>query len=72
MTHLARLYEEEKIEAANISHRNGLQQAQVQIAQNMLMSGMDSIQILRFTGLTRNELEQLSLNIAETRKQTDD
>ena len=74
MTQLARLYEEEKIEAVNIAQRNslqqGLQQAQVQIAQNMLMSGMDSIQILQLTGLTRSELEQLRLSIIETQEQT--
>ena len=66
MTHLARLYEEEKIEAVNISHRAGLQQGQAQIARNMLISGMDVLQIMQLTGLTRIELDEVKQSISES------
>ena len=85
MTHLARLYEEEKIDAVNIAHRNGLeqgiqqgvqqglqqglqqgvQQTQEQFALNMLGAGMDTIQIMQITGLTRSELGRLRASVSE-------
>ena len=35
------------------------------------MSGMDSIQILQLTGLTRSELEQLRHSITDKQEMTD-
>ena len=73
MTHLARLYEEERIEALNIGRREGQleglqtgkQETREEIALNMLMSGIDYLQVMRFTGLTRNEIRRLQESIVE-------
>ena len=49
MTKLARLYEEEEIDAVN--------QTRLEIARNLIESGLDITQVMQATGLTRAELD---------------
>jgi hypothetical protein len=53
MSHLARLFEEEKVEAVNEALRND----RLRTARDMLAEGDDIIKVMRVTRLTRAELE---------------
>jgi len=63
MTKVARLFEEEKIEAVNKARRETRREVQnetqKQIAQKMLLKGMDYLNVMEYTGLTRDEIEQV-------------
>jgi hypothetical protein len=52
MTKVARLYEEEKLEAVIQTRR--------QVAQNLLEDGADILLIMKATGLTRKEIESIA------------
>ena len=55
MTKVARLFEEEKIEAINETRR----EERFNIAKNLLQYGMDRLDVMKLTGLTRSEVEQV-------------
>jgi len=60
MTQVARLYEEEKIEAVNqaVSQAKKEQKEQKeQIARNFIENGVDVLTVMKSTGLTREEIE---------------
>ena len=59
MTKVARLFEEEKIEAVNEARKEEL----TRVALEMLAYGEDILKIMRFTKLTRDEINQLSKRI---------
>ena len=59
MTKVAKLYEEEKIEAVNQTRR----EEREQFALAMLMDGDDLGKIKKYTKLTRDEIEALRLSI---------
>lgn len=55
MTKVARLYEEEKIEAIN--------KRTIQIAENLIKAGADTLMIMKGTGLTREQIEEIRNNM---------
>ncbi len=55
MTKVARLYEEEKIEAIN--------KRTIQIAENLIKAGADTLMIMKGTGLTREQIEKIRNNM---------
>ena len=55
MTKVARLFEEEKIEAVNEAKI----ETKREIAQNMLNMGIDILNIMKATGLKKIEVEEL-------------
>ena len=59
MTRLARLYEEEKIEAVN----QAVNQNRREIAQKMLLAGDDIVKVILVTGLTRAEIDEILMPI---------
>jgi hypothetical protein len=54
MTKVARLFEEEKIEAVNAKQH----QVMCQVAVSMLRGNEDVLKIMKYTGLTRAQIEQ--------------
>ena len=59
LTKVARLFEEEKIEAVNERDKN----VRKQIALNMLIAGEDILKIMQFTNLTRKELSEIQTSV---------
>ena len=57
MTHLARLFEEEKVEAVNQNDRN----VRREIARNLLAGGLDITSVMKATGLTRAEVDEIRM-----------
>jgi len=55
MTHVARLFEEEKLEAINEERKKD----RIRLAQRMIADGMEMAKILKYTELTRAEIEQI-------------
>ena len=53
LTKVARLFEEEKIEAVN----NARKEERLQIARNMLAAGDDIVKVMQVTSLTRAEID---------------
>ena len=64
MTKVARLYEEEKIEAVNQAVNQAVSQKEIQLknqfAKNLFSQGFDILTVMKSTGLTREELENLA------------
>ncbi|MCL1882774.1 MAG: hypothetical protein FWF81_03365 [Defluviitaleaceae bacterium] len=58
MTKVARLFEEEKVEAVNDARK----EERLQIARDMLTEGDDIVKIMRVTRLTRTEVDQLQIS----------
>ena len=66
MTKVARLFEEEKIEAVNKAVNESRLAFQAQILQNaktMLLDGEDYLKVMKYTGLTREEVDQIQASI---------
>ena len=59
MTKVARLFEEEKIEAVNAAVNETDKNVRKQIARDMLSIGDDILKIMKITKLTRMEVEEL-------------
>ena len=57
MTQVARLYEEEKIEAVNQAVSQAKKEQKEQIARNFIENGVDVLTVMKSTGLTREEIE---------------
>ena len=51
MTKVARLYEEERVEAVN--------KRTLEIAENFIKAGADTLMIMKGTGLTREQIEEI-------------
>ena len=60
MTKVARLFEEEKIEAVNSAVNEAIKNKSRQIAKSMLADGEDIIKIMKHTGLSRAEIDKLN------------
>jgi len=58
MTKVARLFEEEKIEAVNAAVGETLKNERVRTAREMLVAGEDILKVMQFTKLTRAELDE--------------
>nr|WP_317378394.1 hypothetical protein [uncultured Faecalimonas sp.] len=63
MTKVFQILEEEKQEAINFARKD----ERVQIAENLLKDGLDTIIIMRATGLTKEEIEEIKNNILTTK-----
>ena len=59
MTRVARLFEEEKVEAVNVAINETEKSVRKQIAKNMLLRGNDILYIMQITGLTRLEVDEV-------------
>ena len=59
MTKVARLYEEERVEAVN--------KRTLEIAENLVKAGADMLMIMKGTGLTKEELEEIKNNMLITK-----
>ena len=59
MTKVARLFEEEKIEAVNKTRM----ETQANIALNMIRLGFDRLKVMECTGLTREEINKLQQSL---------
>ena|GEM_PF-2751630 len=55
MTKVARIFEEEKIEAVNEAVKND----RLRLAKMMLAKGKDSLEIMEYTGFTKTELAEI-------------
>ena len=58
MTKVARLYEEERVEAVN--------KRTLEIAENLVKAGADMLMIMKGTGLTREQIEEIKNNALTT------
>ena len=63
MTKVFQILEEEKQEAINFARKD----ERVQIAENLLKDGLDTIIIMRATGLTKEEIEEIKNNMLMTK-----
>jgi len=63
MTKVARLFEEEKIEAVNAAVGETLKNERIRTAKEMLEAGEDILKIMQFTKLTRAEMDEARLLI---------
>ena len=63
MTRVARLFEEEKVEAVNVAINETDKNVRKQIAKNMLIRGNDFIDIMQITGLTRLEIDEVQSSV---------
>ena len=59
MTKVAKLFEEEKIEAVNTAVNTTDKNVRIQIARNMLTRGDDILEVMQITGLTRSEIDSM-------------
>ena len=63
MTAIARMFEEEKIEAVNVAVNVAVNQNRRDIARNLLSSGLDIAKVMQATGLTRAEIDEILIPI---------
>ena len=59
MTKVARLYEKDRVEAVN--------KRTLEIAENLIKAGADTFMIMKGTGLTREQIEEIRNNILTTK-----
>ena len=60
MTKVARLFEEEKIEAVN----NALNAQLKEFAKSLLLEGEDVLKVMKLTRLTRKEIDEIQASIS--------
>lgn len=63
MTKVFQILEEEKQEAINLARQN----EKIAIAENLMKDGLDTILIMRTTGLTREQIEKIRENMLAAR-----
>ena len=63
MTKVFLILEEEKQEAINLARQN----EKIAIAENLIKDGLDTILIMRTTGLTREQIEKIRENMLAAR-----
>nr|WP_302695337.1 hypothetical protein [uncultured Blautia sp.] len=63
MTKVFQILEEEKQEAINLARQN----EKIAIAENLIKDGLDTILIMRTTGLTREQIEKIRENMLAAR-----
>lgn len=63
MTKVFQILEEEKQEAINLARQN----EKIAIAENLMKDGLDTILIMRATGLTREQIEKIRENMLAAR-----
>ena len=67
MTKVFQILEEEKQEAVNLAEKKGQRRSQLQIAENLLKDGLDTIVIMRATGFSREQIEEIRNNMLTTK-----
>ena len=67
MTKVFQILEEEKQEAINIAEKEGQRKSQLQIAENLIKAGADILMIMKGTGLTKEEIEEIKKNMLTTK-----
>ena len=63
MTRIARLFEEEKIEAVNVAVNQNDKNVRTEIARKMLLAGDDIVKVMEVTGLTRAEIDEIMMPV---------
>lgn len=63
MTKVFQILEEEKQEAVNLARKD----ERVQIAENFIKAGADDLMIMKGTGMTREQIEELRNNMLITK-----
>jgi len=59
MTKVARLFEEEKVEAVN----QAVKEVKISIVKKMLAAGKDLVEIMEYSGLTKKEIQSIKTEI---------
>ena len=59
MTKVFQSLEEEKLEAVNIAKRNERHDTNVEIAKSLLRDGIDTVVIMRATGFSKEQIEEI-------------
>lgn len=67
MTKVFQILEEEKQEAINLAEREGKRKSQLQIAENLIKAGADTLMIMKGTGLTKEKIEEIRNNMMLTK-----
>ena len=63
MIKVFQILEEEKQEAINLAEKEGQRKSQLQIAENLIKAGVDTLMIMKGTGLTKEEIEEIRNNM---------
>ena len=63
MTKVFQSLEEEKQEAINLAEKKGQRKSQLQIAENLIKAGADILMVMKGTGLTKEEIEEIKKNM---------
>ena len=61
------ILEEEKQEAINLAEKEGQRKSQLQIAENLIKAGVDTLMIMKGTGLTKEKVEEIKKNMLTTK-----
>ena len=67
MTKVFQILEEEKQEAINLAEKEGQRKSQLQIAENLIKAGVDTLMIMKGTGLTKEEIEEIRNSMLTTK-----
>ena len=67
MTKVARLYEEEKLEAVNLARKDERRETRLEMIENLIKAGADTLMLMEATGLTREELEEIKNSMLTTK-----
>ena len=67
MTKVFQSLEEEKLEAVNIAKRNERHDTHVEIAKSLLRDGIDTVVIMRATGFSKEQIEEIRNNMLTTK-----
>ena len=67
MTKVARLYEEEKLEAVNLARKDERRETRLEMIESFIKAGADTFMIMKGTGLTREQIEEIHNNMLTTK-----
>lgn len=67
MTKVFQSLEEEKLEAVNIAKRNERHDTNVEIVKSLLRDGIDTVVIMRATGFSKEQIEEIRNNMLTTK-----
>ena len=67
MIKVFQILEEEKQEAINLAEKEGQRKSQLQIAENLIKAGVDTLMIMKGTGLIKEEIEVIRNSMLTTK-----
>ena len=67
MIKVFQILEEEKQEAINLAEKEGQRKSQLQIAENLIKAGVDTLMIMKGTVLTKEEIEEIRNSMLTTK-----